>query len=234
VGRPRTDIRQRLLLAARARFLEDGVDGASLRTIARTAKTNVGMIYYYYPTKDSLFLAVVEEVYAKLLADLRAILETLEPIDQRLRRAYVRIGRAHDDEIDVLRIVVREAIVASPRFRLVLARFGRGHVAALFTALAGAQSTGEVDPALPLPLVVITALAMGGVPQVARRIARGALPFDLPPPELLADAAVRVLFGGIGPRKSRSARSPRSREARAVHRGTPQRSSRTRRSERGG
>ena len=39
MARPRTDIRARIVRAARARFLAAGVDGASLREIAQLAKT---------------------------------------------------------------------------------------------------------------------------------------------------------------------------------------------------
>ena len=70
MARPRGNIDQRIVRAARVLFLRDGVDGASLRDIARRARTSIGMIYYYFPIKDDLFLAVVEEVYAKLLGDL--------------------------------------------------------------------------------------------------------------------------------------------------------------------
>ena len=59
MARPKSDIEPRIIHAARRRFLEDGVDGASLRKIAREAGTNIGMIYYYFPTKDDLFLAYV-------------------------------------------------------------------------------------------------------------------------------------------------------------------------------
>ena len=62
MARPRSDIEPRIVHAARRRFLKEGVDGASLRTIARDAKTSIGMVYYYFPTKDDLFFAVVEEV----------------------------------------------------------------------------------------------------------------------------------------------------------------------------
>ena len=70
MARPRSDIRPRIVDSARARFLSLGVDGASLREIARDAGTNIGMVAYYFPTKDDLFLAVVEEVYASEVADL--------------------------------------------------------------------------------------------------------------------------------------------------------------------
>lgn len=55
MARPRGDIEPRVLEAARKRFLEQGVDGASLRKIAEDAGTNIGMIYYYFPTKEALF-----------------------------------------------------------------------------------------------------------------------------------------------------------------------------------
>jgi AcrR family transcriptional regulator len=201
MGRPRTGIQHRVLLAARARFLADGVDGASLRTIAKSAKTSVGMIFYYYPTKDALFLAVVEDVYAKFLGDIQSLLVGKGPLKDRLRATFTRVGHATPDEIDVLRLVVREALVASPRFGQVLARFGRGHVGVLVSVLGEAASRGEVDASIPLPLLAVTTLAMGGVPQVARRLATGDLPFaSLPPAERLAEMAVATLFGGIGPK----------------------------------
>ena len=58
MGRTPSDIAPRIVHAARRRFLSDGVEGASLRAIARDARTSIGMIYYYYPAKDDLFLAV--------------------------------------------------------------------------------------------------------------------------------------------------------------------------------
>ncbi len=60
MARPRGDISERLVKAAREAFLTQGVDGASLREIAAEAGTSLGMITYYFPTKDDLFLAVLE------------------------------------------------------------------------------------------------------------------------------------------------------------------------------
>src|SRR6266511_1861365 len=92
MARPRTDIEPRILHAARARFLADGVDGASLRAIARAAGTSIGMLYYYFPSKDDLFLAVVEEVYSALLADLTGALAPGVPVDERIGRLYDRVA----------------------------------------------------------------------------------------------------------------------------------------------
>src|SRR5262245_34414577 len=99
MARPRSDISTRIVHAARARFLQSGVDGASLRHIARDARTNIGMIYYYFPSKDDLFLAVVEEVYVGLLKDLALALAPDAPVEERIGRLYLRIGRASEREL---------------------------------------------------------------------------------------------------------------------------------------
>ena len=52
------------------------------------------MIYYYFPTKDDLFLAVVEEVYVALLADLEARLARSRPVEERIRRLYAASARS--------------------------------------------------------------------------------------------------------------------------------------------
>jgi AcrR family transcriptional regulator len=202
MGRPRSDIQPRILHAARARFLADGVDGASLRNIAKEAKTSIGMVFYYYPTKDALFLAVVEEVYAKLLADLERILAPTEDgeatVRERLGRAFARFGQASDDEIDVVRLVVREALVSSDRFRAVHGRFRSGHVAMILRTLAEGVDRGEIDDMLPLAVVLAATFGVGGVPQVMRRVAGKQLPFALPSADALAESALAILFEGIG------------------------------------
>lgn len=201
MARPRSDIRPRLLHAARGRFLAEGVDGASLRDIARDAKTNVGMVVYYFPTKDELFLAVVEDVYAKLLSDLTHALGHPATTRERLGAAFARIGAADVREVEIIRLVLREALLVppSPRFSKLLARFREGHIGMLMLVLAEGVQTGELDGAPPLPLLMLTTLAMGAVPQIVRIIAGDELPFAaLPASDVLAKQSLELLFRGIG------------------------------------
>jgi AcrR family transcriptional regulator len=212
MARPRSDIRHRIVHAARARFLAEGVDGASLRTIAREAKTNVGMVFYYFPSKDDLFLAVVEEVYAKLLADLETALHGDAPVRERLARLFVRLGTAREEELVVLRLVVREVLLSSERFQRVFARMQRGHVGLLLQVLGEGVQRGEIDPDVPPPLLLLSSFAMGVAPQLIRRAAGRQAPFkELPPPEELAQASTELLFRAIGarPRKKTKQRSRR-------------------------
>ena len=212
--RPRSDIQPRIVEAARARFLAHGVDGASLREIARDAGTNIGMVAYYFPAKDDLFLAVVEEVYAGIVSDLTAILDIDGPASDRLHSAFVRLGKASDLELDVIRLVVREALSSSSRLRRIVARFMRGHVPLLLATVQDGVRRGEFDSAIPTPIMVVACFGLGALPQVARR-AGPAVPLlsFLPPPEKLADLSIRLLLRAIGPSNGRkgSANRPRQR-----------------------
>jgi AcrR family transcriptional regulator len=214
MARPRTDIQPRIVRAARTRFLAEGVDGASLRTIAADAGTNIGMVFYYFPTKDDLFLAVVEEVYAKLLDDVGGALEGDAPLRERLKRAFVRVGTASDEELSVVRLVVREVLLSTERFARVFARVQRGHLALFVAALAEGVQSGELDGTIPPPLLLITTFALGAVPQLVRRAGGDRAPFaGLPAPDKLADASLTLLLRAIGGQeggvtKARKARRP--------------------------
>ena len=206
MGRPRSDIQPRIVDAARARFLADGVDGASLREIARDAGTHLAMIAYYFPTKDDLFLSVIEEVYAKLVRDLAEILGAGETARQRLRGAFVRLGTASELELEVMQLMAREALSSSKRLRRILARFMRGHVPLVLATIAEGIRSGEIDAAIPAPFVLLAVLGLGPLPQIARRASR-ALPLfsALPDANRLADLSIDLLFRAVGPPQARAA-----------------------------
>ncbi|MBK7400678.1 MAG: TetR/AcrR family transcriptional regulator [Myxococcales bacterium] len=203
MARPRSDIAPRIVHAARARFLTEGVDGASLRTIAADAGTSIGMIYYYFPTKDDLFLAVVEETYGKLLHQLEAIFDRpTVPARERLRDAFAHIGSASDEEIEVVRLIVREALVSSTRLDRIVERFQRGHLPMVLRTLADGFERGEIDPSIPLPFALMCTAGLGFVPQIMRRIAGNHMPVvaGLPEGPAFTDALITMLFRAIGPR----------------------------------
>lgn len=56
--------RESILQAATALFAEKGYDGANLNEIVARAQTTKPMIYYHFGSKEGLFAAVLEAVYA--------------------------------------------------------------------------------------------------------------------------------------------------------------------------
>jgi hypothetical protein len=106
-------------------------------------------------------------------------------------------------EFDVLRMVVREALVSSERLTRVIDRFRRGHVPMVIATVMEGVARGELARELPMPLILAAIAALGVLPQVARRRLAAdvpALASLLPAPETLADGLVDVLLHGVGPR----------------------------------
>ena len=201
MARPQSDIAPRIIHAARERFLFEGVDGASLRNIAKDAGTNIGMVYYYFKTKDELFLAVVDEVYGQLLDDMRQILADTESSDARIHRLYQRIAAVSDDEFKVVRLILREALVSSARLSRVAERFMGGHVPLILQMLQEEIAAGRLRADVH-PVAMLGAMfSLGLMPQIARRqLATTGLAFTsfLPPAAAVATTMFEVLTRGIG------------------------------------
>lgn len=201
--RPKSDIDKRILHAARRRFLAEGVDGASLRAIAKDARTSIGMVYYYFPTKDDLFMAVVEEIYVRLLADLGTALQKDAPVAARIERLSLRVASMSKTEVEVIRLVVREALSSQRRFESLMARFRRGHIPLVIDTIADGVAGGAIDARHHPVVIAMATFALAVAPQMMRRYGGLQLPFAIvPSAEELAPALVDILFGGIAPRKS--------------------------------
>ncbi len=65
--------RRLLLAAARAEFAAKGLMGARVDEIARLAGLNKQLVYHYFGSKDDLYLAVLEGVYAEIRTQERAL-----------------------------------------------------------------------------------------------------------------------------------------------------------------
>lgn len=71
---------QAILCAAVAEFSDAGLGGARMERIAERAGVNKRLLYYYFGSKDDLFLAVLEQTYADIREAEKALrLENLDP-----------------------------------------------------------------------------------------------------------------------------------------------------------
>ena len=80
-GRPGDPIgRHALLDAARQQFAKAGYDGTTMRDIAAVSGMLAGSIYYYFNSKEALFLAVHEHAIDHICASvLRSMAEATDP-----------------------------------------------------------------------------------------------------------------------------------------------------------
>jgi len=73
--------RARILRAARNEFMRHGYSGARIERISRTGRSSDRMIYYYFGSKEALYLDVLEGVYAELgAAEAELDLDTRHPV----------------------------------------------------------------------------------------------------------------------------------------------------------
>jgi AcrR family transcriptional regulator len=202
MARPQSDIADRITTAARARFLRHGVDGASLRQIASDAGTNIGMVYYYFKTKDDLFLASIERDYARLVGELQQALDPDQSVEERLRRLYARFATLDKADFETLTLVLREALMSTERLSRIAARFERGHLPLMVGLVRDGVADGSMRAdAHPMALMAATFM-LALAPQLAHyRVRNSGLPIAevLPTPQQAADSLLAILLGGIRP-----------------------------------
>jgi len=72
--------RQRILDAGLAEFSDKGLAGARIDVIAEVARSNKRMIYYYFESKEQLYIAVLEHAYIDMRQHEAALaLDALDP-----------------------------------------------------------------------------------------------------------------------------------------------------------
>jgi AcrR family transcriptional regulator len=102
--------RQEILAVAREEFAEHGLSGARVDAIAARTQTSKRMIYYYFGSKEGLYLEVLGQAYAGIRALERDLdLQSLSPVDAIRRIAEFTLDY-HDDHPDFVRLVCIENI----------------------------------------------------------------------------------------------------------------------------
>jgi AcrR family transcriptional regulator len=97
-----------ILEVASAEFSEKGLSGARIDEIAAATKTSKRMIYYYFGSKEGLYLAVLEESYRRMRAvEGELHLEDLPPEDALRRLVGFTFDHHHGNE-PYIRLVMSE------------------------------------------------------------------------------------------------------------------------------
>ncbi|MGH8355520.1 MAG: TetR/AcrR family transcriptional regulator, partial [Pseudomonas sp.] len=102
--------RENILQAAIAEFVQQGLSGARVDAIAERTHTSKRMIYYYFGSKEQLYVEVLEKLYGDIRGtESRLHLAELEP-REAIRRLVEFTFDHHDRNVDFVRIVSIENI----------------------------------------------------------------------------------------------------------------------------
>jgi AcrR family transcriptional regulator len=116
--------RAKVLVAALCTFADLGFEAASMNSIAAAAGVTKPVLYDYFPSKEDLFVAVLESVRDDLLARGAAIARRHDSHAQRFRagvESFFRFADEHPDAIRVLVVVPRSNAAAAELSRKVQA-----------------------------------------------------------------------------------------------------------------
>jgi hypothetical protein len=111
----------------------------------------------------------------------------------------------------VIRLMVREILVSSARLNRLIERFQRGHLPLVIGMLGDGLRDGTLDGRRHPALLMLCTLAVGALPQMARRFIGDRAPFDqLKSGPALSLELVEILLGGIGAPNAARARKSRA------------------------
>ena len=97
-----------ILEVATTVFANKGLSGARIDEIAAATRTSKRMIYYYFGSKDGLYIAVLEEAYRRMRAiEAELHLEDLPPEDALRRLVSFTFDHHHNNQA-YIRLVMTE------------------------------------------------------------------------------------------------------------------------------
>jgi TetR/AcrR family transcriptional regulator len=170
------DTRERILEVATEEFAEKGLAGARVDEIARKARANKQLVYYYFGGKLGLYNEVlghmIEESRHRVLAE-----AACESLAEKFR---LMVGRgAEATGVRWQRLLGWEALEGGAEIVREAERRGtwQRHV----TSVREAQKTGEVDDALDPELIALALVSVTIFPYVLPQVTKfvtGSLPTD--------------------------------------------------------
>ncbi|MDF9775248.1 TetR/AcrR family transcriptional regulator [Pseudomonas baetica] len=102
--------RENILQEAIVEFVQQGLSGARVDAIAERIDTSKRMIYYYFGSKEQLYVEVLEKLYGDIRStESRLHLTELTPVEA-IRRMVEFTFDHHDRNVDFVRIVSIENI----------------------------------------------------------------------------------------------------------------------------
>jgi AcrR family transcriptional regulator len=154
--------RTRLLAAAAEEFGRVGLERANVDAISLAAGFGKGTIYNYFPSKEELFLAVVEEASAQATAAGSAPVEA--PAAERLAATLAGFCTWAGEHDPFARVLVRECLMGTPGLYPRVLGAEAPLVGELEAIVRSGVARGEVRGDVPAELL---ALAIAGLTDLA-------------------------------------------------------------------
>ena len=137
-------MRANILAVAAHLFATQGYEATTMQQIVAAAGTSIGNLYFYFPDKAALLMALGEAISADVDARLEAVIARVPPGPAQLVAAIITGVETFLERRDLARVAFIEA--NQPAFRTAFLAHFTLRVQRVFEAAP--NLTGGVDPAL--------------------------------------------------------------------------------------
>ena len=193
-GKPE-ETRKAILHAAVKEFAAYGFDGARTDTIARAAKVNKALLYYYFTDKETLYGAALDHAFGQQAAHMLGVLERSLPPRQKILTylgEYFDFVASHQLNRDLAQREIMRAGHGSIHFRRIAKHYFHPLFEGLSETIRDGIASGEFRPVDPLQfipsMVALVVFYFTGAP-----ILKAAAGFDPLSPERLSQRRAAVL-----------------------------------------
>ena len=195
-GQPE-ESRAAILHAAAKEFAELGIAGARTDAIAREARVNKALLYYYFKDKETLYGAVLDQAFSGMKARLFCVLDSdLPPREKIMAYAGAYFDFIATNQI-YPKLMQREMMRAKEGSSMHIGRLIKTYFRPLYLRLGDLLQKGieagdfrKVDPVHFVPSMIAMIVFYFNSAPVIRRIVR----FDPLTPERIAERRYAVLY----------------------------------------
>ena len=157
--------RAQILAAARSQFIEHGYAATRVEDVARRARLSKGAVYFYYPSKNDLFLALVLEEHDTTYS----LIEAVEQQDRPAMARLLDIGLKYLDYVQGrsqpprFALMVTEAAMRDPMVRAECHAIHQRFVDAITRILAQGAQDGSFRPMDPVGVAQLLKAMIDGL-----------------------------------------------------------------------
>jgi TetR/AcrR family transcriptional regulator len=170
-----------IVAAALHEFAELGLAGARIDEIARAARVNKALLYYYFESKEHLYQGVVEQMFEAMTDALHGALETADGPREKLlafldanfkvlagQPAYARLL---EQELDMVKVFLNSLRpdTAPQFFQRIVPLLAEFRAVLEEGVKSGVFRTIDIDAVLPL-LLMLVRTAVRGIPLAGKFI----------------------------------------------------------------
>jgi AcrR family transcriptional regulator len=138
--------RQRLLDAALQVFTDHGYSDAAIAEVARASDTSKGGLYFHFPSKQALFLALLDEASETLLNRVETAMATESDPIARGEAALREVLRAFASHRLLARLLLIDAVGAGKEFNARLNDLHTAFAVLIAGCLDEAVARGQIAP----------------------------------------------------------------------------------------